>query len=140
KRHLGVASRGCWSATGDTIAATNLEGIVLLDTSAETISVIPALPLEDHVNKIDWCPEIAGLFYDLSTAHRIYKYSFAEGKHIELATSAAYPSVSPDGKQIVFLRHSISWFSPQNGQLFVMDADGGNKHQITFSEGGDSLR
>lgn len=140
KRQLCVASRGCWSATGDTIAAYNIQGIVLVDSFGETICVLPTLPFGDPVDRIDWCAQNNVLFYDVAPANRIYKYSFTHKKHIELASTAAYPSLSPDGKHVVFLRHSFSWFSPNNGHLYVMDSDGSNQHQITFSEGGDSLR
>ena len=44
-------------------------------------------------------------------------------------------SWSPDGTQIVFVRHDFRKAGPNNGTLWVMNADGSNKRQITYNHG-----
>ena len=106
-----------------------------MDDSGMNIEVLAP---NNGPDKICWSAGGEDIFF--SGYGYLFKYSIESDNLIELDVCSAFPSANPDGDHIVYLHHCISWFSPLNGQLFVMDADGRNKHQITFSEGGDSLR
>jgi Tol biopolymer transport system component len=102
----------------------------LRDSTAQMI--VPGQSSEDT----EWSPNGREIF--LSKTEVIYRYSFDDSSFVQIATSAKYPSVSPDGQRIVFLRHTWWEYAPEtNGHLYIMDRDGGNMHQITFWEGGD---
>lgn len=44
------------------------------------------------------------------------------------------PAWSPEGK-IIYVHYNYRKFNANNGTLWVMDADGGNKYQLTFNYG-----
>lgn len=47
---------------------------------------------------------------------------------------SVYPSWSPD-ERIVYMHHISRQLNVNNGTLWIMDADGGNKYQLTFNYG-----
>lgn len=53
---------------------------------------------------------------------------------IQLTTNGGLqPSWSPDGQKIVFVGFSDKEYDPENnGTLYVMNIDGGNRHQLTY--------
>lgn len=59
----------------------------------------------------------------------------ADGNELQQLTQKGgnYHDWSPDGKYIVFNQNNFAEFGDENGRLWVMDADGKNKSQLTFS-------
>ena len=72
----------------------------------------------------DWSPDGAKIAYDAHPAG--ITVMDADGKDKRLLTRGVHPSWSPDGKRIAF----ISTVGVIN-HVFVMDADGGNRTQLT---------
>jgi Tol biopolymer transport system component len=59
----------------------------------------------------------------------------ADGSQPQQLTTAGgrHPSWSPDGQHIVYARYSLRYPNqPGNNKLWIMDADSGNKRQLTF--------
>jgi hypothetical protein len=124
-----------WSPDGARIACAGFGGLSVMDSSGENVEVLAP---ENGPDRICWSPTGESIFF--SGYERLFRYRIDADTLAELAISAYYPSASPNGSQVVYLGHTWVYYSPQNGNLWIMNADGSDKHQITFSEGGDSLR
>lgn len=135
KRYLGVAYRPSWSPDGARIACAGFGGLSVMDSSGENVKVLAP---ENGPDRICWSPTGESIFF--SGYERLFRYRIDADTLVELAISAYYPSLSPNESQVVYLSYTWVYYSPQNGNLWIMNADGSDKHQITFSEGGDSLR
>jgi len=135
KRLLREVYNASWSPSGTQIACASVDGFSIMDSNGSNFEVL--VPGQG-CNRSAFSPNGEEIF--LSNNERLRKYIIDADTVVELAVSASYPSPNRDGSQVVYLGYTWVYYSPQNGNLWIMNADGSDKHQITFSEGGDSLR
>lgn len=135
KKYLGRAYYPSWSPEGDRIACAGFGGLSIMDSTGSNVEVLAP---NSGPDRICWSPTGEYIFF--SGYERLFRYSLKTNRLFELATSASYPTVSPDGRKVIYLGFTTFYFSHQNGNLWVIGSDGSNKHQITFTEGGDRLR
>lgn len=135
KKFLADALFPCWSPDLTRIACAGFGGIAAIDSNGENADLLSEGYSPD---RIDWALDGNDIYF--SSKETMYRFSIDNGNVYPIAPNASYPSISPDGSKIVYLNHTWASYSPENGHLFIMNADGSNKQQITFTEGGDSLR
>lgn len=115
-----------------------------LKTLEEFKEELPAAPLKDtpdsgSIQRVSWFPNSNKLVYDkISATNRIERYSdlwtydLKKQKTLQLTKSlrAREPSVSPDGKQIAFVK-----LSGGKTELAIVQAEDGNAHTTLFAGG-----
>jgi Tol biopolymer transport system component len=62
-----------------------------------------------------------------------------ESGELKMIGTGSYPSFSPDGKEIAFIRYDLNKKFKQNGNLWIMSIDGDNPKQLTNSSLGYAI-
>jgi len=75
-------------------------------------------------------PDLAGTQLLFVRQHRIYRTSIGDDASVVAIGDGDEPTWSPDGRRIAFAR---------SGDIYVMDADGGNVRQVAVTEPLDDL-
>ncbi len=147
-----IASTPRWSPNGKRaalVAYSDEDGYTLFMIELETNKVInlnarlrdPKLILRSP----QWSPDSNWIACTGNIAverdHDIYKLHIPTGKLVKITSSKEYderfPYFSPDGKKIAYYAwHGIG--ENETSDIFVMDADGKNKKQLTASLAQDS--
>jgi len=139
-----AAVAGGSSASQDgLIAAAGPAGIDLLDVQSSGLRLIGKA---EQAQAVTWSRDGRLLAFELSGKGESSVYSVrAEGTGLRLVLkNASSPSWSPDGKQLVVVRETETCSQKpcsaedefDSGNLFVVDADGGNLRQLTFVANG----
>ncbi len=141
---LGIGSGAVahtFSPPNESIAAAGPAGIDLIDARASGLRLIAK---SEQAEATTWSPNRDVLAFALRNQSEVDVYSVrADGTSLRLVSrNASSPSWSPDGGQLVVLRESCaqepcsSTEEFDTGNLFVVDADGGNTRQLTFGADG----
>jgi len=122
------------SPDGKYLAYSDQTGTYLrILSTGEIHDLLPGIKGAEH---FAWFPDSTRLLASWTTsAHKlaIWSFSFLGGTPTQLSEEGWAASVSPDGKQIAFLKSPS--FAEAGGEIWLMDLDGGNQRQIRTGGG-----
>ena len=117
-----------WSPDGQSIAFASLRGgqagpwiVHLADL---VVSRIPTERTGDMY--LDWSPDGGVLVFDATEPAGLFAFHMEDEREVQLTTSGAQPSFSPDGSEIVFVSNRSG-----NLDIWTMSANGGDPKRVT---------
>lgn len=125
-----------WAKDGKKIAMAMENDIVITDTFGHAVSFKNVLE-HKFCYGIDWFPGNRWIIF--GTTSGVYKMDIKTSKKVKLRTNCdlrtyLFPSISTDGKRILFARVDISfpnkYIRHVNQSIYIMDSDGKNEHRL----------
>jgi len=112
----------------------SLTNIYIADSNGGNVQQI--YPETGHVYTADWSPSCGEFAFEGGEKVNVYTINIDGSNKKQLTTEGGKdPDWSPGGDKIVYCRHD-PYIAPheddKNGYLWIMNADGSNKQQITF--------
>lgn len=145
-----LATVGARKLAGAVEAGARQVGEVGSDDDAQRIAVVPAVggelrllsPADTYVYEYSWTPDGRGFVATSAQGNGDSNWWVAKLSHIDASTGALrviaapamqmnLPSVSPDGKTVVFIGGLMSDFGSIGGDLYTVPLDGGTPRNIT---------
>jgi TolB protein len=129
----GLIPFATWSPDGNKIALRYSNQLYLMNSDGSEQKVFRDALSTFTQSKISWLADSSGIIFDFepvpNTNIDIYTYKFNTKEITRLTNSSAldiYPSVSPDGKKIVFISYQTG-----TSELYIMNIDGTGQKKLT---------